>query len=242
MTAPSFVHLRLHTDFSLVDGVTRVKPLVQRCAELNMPAVAVTDDSNLFGLIKFYDAAIKAGVKPIAGADLWVEFEGIEQPTPVCVLVLNTKGYKNLTVLISRAWQHNQQGGKALVKAEWLAELNEGLILLSGGTHGALGRLLLGNKVDQAKQLASWCSEHFPNRFYLEVQRASRTGDEACLHATVALATELGLPIVATNDVRFISAEDFEAHEVRVCIHESFTLEDPRREKRYTEEQYLKSP
>lgn len=242
MTAPSFVHLRLHTDFSLVDGVTRIKPLVERCVELNMPAVAVTDDSNLFGLIKFYDAAIKAGVKPIAGADLWVEFDGLEQATPVGVLVLNTKGYKNLTVLISRAWQLNQQGGKALVKAEWLAELNEGLILLSGGTYGALGRLLLGNKFDQAKQLATWCSEYFPNRFYLEVQRASRAGDETCLHATVALAAELGLPIVATNDVRFISAEDFEAHEVRVCIHESFTLEDPRREKRYTEEQYLKSP
>src|SRR5690554_5819827 len=101
MTDPSFVHLRLHTDYSLVDGVIRVKPLVKRCAELNMPAVAVTDDSNLFGLIKFYDAAMKAGVKPIAGADLWVQFEGIEGATPVCVLVQNTKGYKNLTVLIS---------------------------------------------------------------------------------------------------------------------------------------------
>src|SRR5699024_3313003 len=135
----------LHTDYSLVDGVTRVKALVKRCAELNMPAVAVTDDSNLFGLIKFYSAATSSGLKPIAGADLWVEFEGQEKPTPVCALVQNQTGYKNLTLLISRAWQHNQKNDKALVKQEWLAELNEGIILLSGGTQGAIGQLLVAD-------------------------------------------------------------------------------------------------
>ncbi len=242
MATPQFVHLRLHTDYSLVDGIVRIKPLLARCVELGMPAVAVTDDSNLFGLIKFYDAAMKAGVKPIAGADLWVQFEAFDEPVPMSALVQNTQGYKNLTLLISRAWQQNQQNGKALVKEAWLAELNEGLILLSGGTFGPFGRLLLKGNMTQAQQLAQWCQQHFPQRFYLEVQRAGRPGDEECLHATVAFALEQQLPIVATNDVRFMQAEDFEAHEVRVCIHDGYTLEDPRRERRYSEEQYLKSP
>jgi len=242
MTTPSFIHLRVHTDYSLVDGVTRVKELAQRCTEFAMPAVAVTDDSNLFGLIKFYSSAIKAGLKPIAGADLWVQTEVLEQPAPLCALVLNEQGYKNLTVLISRAWQRNQKGGRAIVEQAWLAELNEGLLLLSAGAHGPVGQLLLTDKVAQADTLALWFAEHFPQRFYLEVQRASRAGDETALHLTVAQAQRLQLPIVATNDVRFLDKEDFEAHEVRVCIHESYTLEDPRRERRYTEEQYLKSP
>jgi len=242
MTEPSFIHLRVHTDYSLVDGIARVKALAQRCTEFGMPAVAVTDDSNLFGLIKFYGSAIKAGIKPIAGADLWMYCEQLEKPTPICALVMNEKGYKNLTLLISRAWQLNQQDGRALVKQEWLGELNEGLLLLSAGAHGPIGQLLLEGKEAQADELAQWFAHHFPDRFYLEVQRAGRPGDETALHLTVEQATRLQLPIVATNDVRFIEKEDFEAHEVRVCIHESFTLEDPRRERRYTEEQYFKSP
>jgi DNA polymerase III subunit alpha len=185
MSQPAFVHLRLHTDYSLVDGVVRVKALAKRCAKLGMPAVAVTDDSNLFGLIKFYKAAEGAGIKPIVGADLWLESRFIADPAPVCVLVRNELGYHNLVLLISRAWQHNQQRGKALIKREWLAELSDGLIVLSAARHGELGQLLLAEKIEDAEQLAAEFNQWFPDSFYLEVQRTSRPGDESCLHASV---------------------------------------------------------
>ncbi len=241
MSQPRFVHLRLHTDYSLSDGVVRVKELIKSCVEKSMPAVAVTDDSNLFSLIKFYKNAMGAGIKPIMGADLWVESTHLEAPARLSFLVQNEAGYQNLTLLISRAWQTNQDRGLALVKPEWLAELNEGLIVLSAATHGEIGQLLLAEKADLASQQASWLASLYGDRFYLEVQRTSRPGDEDCLHASVALASQLGLPVVATNDVRFIRREDFEAHEARVCIHDGNTLEDPRRPKKYSEQQYLKS-
>ena len=241
MSEPRFVHLRLHTDYSLLDGVVRVKELIKACGSQSMPAVAVTDDSNLFALIKFYKAAMGAGVKPIMGADLWVESTHLEEPAYLSFLALNEAGYQNLTLLISRAWQTNQDRGRALVKAEWLAELSEGLIVLSAASQGEIGQLLLAEKNDLAAQQASWLASLFGDRFYLEVQRTSRPGDEDCLHATVALAGQLGIPVVATNDVRFIRREDFEAHEARVCIHDGNTLDDPRRPKKYSEEQYLKS-
>ena len=241
MSQPEFVHLRLHTDYSLVDGVVRVKALVKHCAKLGMPAVAVTDDSNLFGLIKFYKAAEAAGIKPIAGADLWLESRFIEEPAPVCLLVCSEQGYRNLVLLISRAWQHNQQRGRALIKREWLEQLSDGLILLSAARHGELGQLLLADKFDDARELAEQFNHWFPQRFYLEVQRTSRPGDENCLHASVTLAEKLGLPLVATNDVRFLKVEDFDAHEARVCIHDGATIEDSRRPRRYSDQQYLKS-
>ena len=242
MSEPRFVHLRLHTDYSLVDGVVRVKALIGECQEQKIPAVAVTDENNLFALIKFYSGAISAGIKPVMGADLWVQADDPEdEPYYLCCLVQSEAGYRNLTLLISRAWQHNQQRGRALIKREWLLELNEGLILLSGARVGDIGRALLVDKFDVARERARQYQDCFGDRFYLEVQRTGRRGDENCLHATVALAAELGLPVVATNDVRFLKREDFEAHEARVCIHDGNTLEDPRRPRKYTEQQYLKS-
>lgn len=242
MTEPRFVHLRLHTDYSLVDGVVRVKELIKACGAQRMPAVAVTDENNLFALIKFYSGAMNAGLKPIMGADLWVQADDPEdEPCYVCCLVQNEEGYRNLTLLISRAWQSNQHRGRALIRREWLVELNEGLILLSGARVGDVGRLLLAGKTDQARERAADYQRAFGDRFYLEVQRTERPGDEDCLHASVALAAELGLPVVATNDVRFIRPEDFEAHEARVCIHDGNALDDPRRPRKYSEQQYLKS-
>jgi len=241
LSDPRFVHLRLHTDYSLVDGVVRVKELIKTCVNDQIPAVAVTDDSNLFALIKFYQNAMNAGIKPLMGADLWVQGTHIEEPACLSFLVLNEVGYQNLTLLISRAWQTNQDRGRALVKPEWVAELNEGLIVLSAASQGEVGQLLLAEKHEQAQQYASWLASVYGDRFYLEVQRTSRPGDEDCLHASVALAGQLGLPVVATNDVRFLRREDFEAHESRVCIHDGNTLDDPRRPKKYSEEQYLKS-
>ncbi len=242
MTDPRFVHLRVHTDYSLADGVVRVKELVKACVEQRMPAVAVTDENNLFALIKFYSGAMGAGVKPLMGADLWVQADDPEDaPYYLCCLVQNETGYRNLTLLISRAWQSNQHRGRAMIRREWLMELNEGLILLSAARAGDVGRLLVSDKTTEAAERAREYQQVFGDRFYLEVQRTERPGDEQCLHATVALAEALGIPVVATNDVRFIDRDDFEAHEARVCIHDGNTLDDPRRTRKYSEQQYLKT-
>ncbi|KAF0807251.1 DNA polymerase III subunit alpha [Alcanivorax sp. S71-1-4] len=241
MSTPAFIHLRVHTDYSLVDGVVRVKPLVKQCVSRQMPAVAVTDDSNLFCLIKFYKSAQGAGIKPIAGADIWLESTVLEEPARLCALVQNGTGYQNLTLLISRAWQHNQQRGRAVVRREWLDELHEGLIFLSAARQGEIGQLLLAGKQDEATEVAEGFRALCGDRFYIEVQRTSRPGDENCLHASVALASALDLPVVATNDVRFLRQEDFEAHEARVCIHDGAAIDDPRRPRKYSDQQYLKS-
>ncbi len=242
MSEPSFVHLRLHTEYSLSDGLVTVDALVPRLRELNMPAVAITDLCNFYGLIKFYKAVQGKGIKPIVGSDLWVcDGEDNSQPALLCVLAINHIGYRHLTQLISRAYQHGQSQGRAIVQRAWLSELNDGLIVLSGGRHGDVGLSLLHGHPEQARELLQCWMRDFPGRFYLEVQRTGRAGDEEYLHAAVALAVESTCPLVATNDVRFVARDEFEAHEVRVCINEGRTLDDPRRERRYSEEQYLKS-
>lgn len=237
-----FIHLRLHTEFSLSDGLVRIKPLIKAAGELGFPAVAVTDQSNLCSLVKFYNSAQGAGIKPISGADLWVTHsDPALEPVRLVLLSMNEKGYRNLTELISRSFLENQQHGKAIVKREWIQEKSQGLIALSGAREGDVGQAILnGNEALAGELLTEWM-EAFPGRYYLELHRTSRAGDEDCLHGSVALAEKYDCPVVATNDVMFINKEDFEAHEARVCIGESSTLDDPRRVKRYSEEQYLKT-
>ncbi len=237
----TFVHLRVHTEYSLIDSLVRVKPLVERVAEQGMPAVAVTDQCNFYGLVKFYKAATGSGVKPLFGADLLVR-EGEEAPTLISLLAASNTGYRNLTRLISRAYLEGQHLGIPQVERSWLAQAAEGIIALSGGRHGDVGHALVAGRHEQAaEQLASWMAI-YPDRFYLELQRSGRDNEDAYLHAAVELAARAGCPVVATNDVRFLSPDEFEAHEVRVCIHEGRTLDDPRRSRNYSEEQYLKSP
>ncbi len=242
MSSPRFVHLRLHTEYSLIDGLVTMDALVPRLLELQMPAVAITDLCNFYGLIKFYKAVQGKGIKPIVGSDVWLcAGDDTSHPTLLTLLAMDNNGYRNLTRLISRAYQEGQSQGRAIVQRAWLREANEGLLVLSGGRMGDVGAALLHNHPEQAREsLACWMRD-FPGRFYLELQRTGRAGDEDCLHATVQLAAETGCPVVATNDVRFLLRDEYEAHEVRVCITEGRTLDDPRRERRYCEEQYLKS-
>ena len=239
----SFVHLRVHSEFSLVDGLVRIKPLVKTLAGMNMPAVAITDQSNMCSLVKFYKAAMGAGIKPICGADLWLAGADADAPlSRICLLAMDGQGYRNLTELISRGWVEGQRGGLVVVQRDWIASASEGLIALSAAREGDIGMALLnGNEADAEALLRDWMGM-FPERFYVEVQRTGRPGDEDYLHAAVALADRLGAPLVATNDVRFISQSDFDAHETRVCIGEGWTLEDPRRPRLYSDQQYLKSP
>jgi len=238
-----FVHLRLHTEYSLVDGLVRIKPLVERVAALGMPAVAITDVSNFYGLVKMYKAAFSAGVQPIFGVDLLVyDSDDPDRAWPLCLLAMDRQGYRNLTLLISRAYTEGQRLGVPHVHKSWLGECAQGVIALSAGAHGEVGQALLGSKPElAAERLRQWMAL-YPGRFYLELHRTGREGDEVHVHAAVALAAELGCPVVATNDVRFLDASEFEAHEARVCIREGRTLDDPRRARLYTDQQYLRSP
>ena len=239
----TFVHLRLHSEYSLVDGLVRLKPLAAKVVELGMPAVALTDFNNFFGLVKFYKTMQSAGVKPIIGADLIVVDESGEgAPTQLVLLVSNNVGYKNLTNLISKAYQQGQRQGVPTIKHSWLPEYSDGLIALSGGRLGDIGvSLISGRKADAEASLRA-LMDIFPDRFYLELQRTGRAGEEDYIHAIVELAAEKNCPVVATNDVRFLSPDEFEAHEARVCIYEGRALDDPRRDRRYSQEQYLRSP
>ncbi|MEN9527984.1 MAG: hypothetical protein RLY56_1935, partial [Pseudomonadota bacterium] len=240
----AFVHLRLHTEYSLVDSVVRIPELVARVAELGMPAVAVTDEHNLFAMVKFYREALSKGVKPIIGVDLQIREPGERTPASrLTLLCMNDAGYRRLTRLVSRAYLEGQQRGAPRIDREWLTpESTEGLIALSGGREGDVGRALQQGKTAEARGLIEFWKGLFPDRYYLEVTRTGRDEDEALVASTVTLAIETALPIVATNDVRFLSPDDFESHEARVCIHEGALLADAARPRHYTREQYLRSP
>ncbi len=238
-----FVHLHLHTEFSLVDGSLRLKQLVERTREMGMPAVAITDQFNMFGLVKFYQAAVAAGIKPIAGADVLVG--NPEDPDHVSRLVLlcqNNDGYLNLCRLLSKGYQEGQHHGIPYLRREWVAHHATGLIALSSGREGDVGQALVNNHPNKARQFAQGWMKDFPGRFYLELQRTGREQESRYERHVLQLASELGLPVVASNDVRFLDREDFSAHEARVCIHDGRLLTDKRREVRYSEEQYFKSP
>ncbi len=237
-----FVHLRVHTEFSLVDGLVRVKPLMKALPSRGMSSVAITDHCNLFAVIKVYESALSAGIKPIIGSDLPChDPQHPEQVFPLVLLCMNAIGYKNLTCLVSKAYQEGQYQGQARVQNEWIETYSEGLIALSGGKTGDIGQALLANDLILAKNRAMYWQRLFPNRFYLEIQRTGRADEIRYNELLMTLADELQLPLVATNDVRFIDKEDFEAHEARVCIHEGYSLADPRRTKQYCEQQYLRS-
>ncbi|GAC1030428.1 DNA polymerase III subunit alpha [Pseudomonas sp. No.21] len=239
----AFVHLRLHSEYSLVDGLVRVKPLIKAVASAGMPAVAITDQSNMCSLVKFYKAAMGGGVKPICGADIWLASPYEDGPlTRMTLLVMNAKGYRNLTELVSRGWSEGQSNDLVIIQREWVKEAAEGLIALSGSKEGEIGMALLsGDQAGAEALLAEWQAV-FPDRFYLELQRTARVNDEEHVHAAVALADRCGAALVATNDVRFIKPGDFEAHETRVCIGEGRVLDDPRRPRTFSDQQYLKTP
>ncbi|CUS48690.1 DNA polymerase-3 subunit alpha [Idiomarinaceae bacterium HL-53] len=242
MTAPKFIHLHIHSDFSMVDGLQKVKPLCQHVAAHQMPAMALTDEMNLCGLVRYYQTARNLGVKPIVGADLRVIFEDWpEQPLRITALAMNAKGYKNLKILISEAYLRGHQYGHPCVDQAWLAEHHEGLIILSGAQHGDVGLAILRKNTAALARSIEFYQTYFRERFYLELIRTGRPGEAICVRESVALAQEHDLPVVATNDVVFAKPEDFDAHEIRVAIHDGYTLADPRRPKLYSEQQYLRS-
>ena len=242
MRRMAFVHLRTHSEFSIVDSTLRIDDATHAAAADRQVAMAITDLANTFGAVKFYRACRDRGIKPIIGADLWMQPEGADKaPTRLLVLVQDAQGYLNLCELLARAWTANVQRAQAWVRRSWFDELGKGLIALSGAAQGTVGTALTAGDGERARAAARELAAQFPGRFYLEVQRAGQPGQEALLRATVQLAAELGLPVVATHPVQFLSPEDFDAHEARVCIADGDTLSNPRRVKRFTREQYLRS-
>ena len=238
-----FVHLRLHTEYSLVDGIVRVPELMAAVSAAGMPAVALTDQSNLFAMVKFYKEALSAGVKPLIGVDAWIREAGERAPSRIVFLCQDLVGYRHLTQLVTRSFLEGQQRGAPMLERSWLqSDMLQGLIVLSGGADGDIGQAIGRGRDDEALRcLARW-QELCGDRFYLEVQRTGRAGEEAHAWAVLELAQERGVAAVATNDVRFIAKSDFDAHEARVCIHDGALLADPSRARRYSEEQYLKTP
>lgn len=238
---PGFVHLHLHTEYSLTDGIVRVKSLPQAVAKVGGSAVAITDQGNLFAMVKFYRAAIAAGVKPIIGADVWISGDD-KQASRLVLLCQNQTGYRNLTVLISRSYLEGQNTGVPIIKKSWLAQASSGLIALSGGCQGDIGLALLSKHKDLAEELLQEWLQFFPDRFYLELQRTEREHEGEYIEQAVKLAERFDVPVVATNDVRFLEQQDFEAHEARVCIYQGHVLADPRRPRQYSEQQFLRTP
>ena len=247
----NFVHLRTHTEFSVVDGTLRIDAAARAARADGQGALAITDLNNLFGAVKFYRACREQGVKPLIGVDVLMEPMaaagasshpgGDRLASRLLLLVQNNQGYLNLCELLARGWVRNAQRAQAWMKWEWLAELGGGLIVLSGADLGAVGMALLAGESERAQALAQRLAALFPGRFYLELQRAGLATNEAHVHAAVALAAHLQLPVVATHPVQFLQRDDFEAHEARVCVAEGETLANPKRSKRFSPEQHFKT-
>ena len=238
-----FIHLRQHTEFSVVDGTNRIGDVVAAAASDQQPALAITDLNNLFGTIKFYKTARKSGIKPVIGVEIFLEGLGQDATalSRMLLLVQNQQGYLNLSELLTRAWTQNIVKAQAVCKLAWLVELNAGLIALSGAQAGPVGQALLQGDAERASEIAMQLATLFPHRFYIELQRAGRADDEQHVVAAIQLAGRLKLPVVATHPVQFTHIDGYDAHEARVCISDGEILGNQRRVRKFTREQYFKS-
>ncbi len=240
----SFVHLRVHTEYSLVDSLVRVDALVDAVADRRMPACAITDQGNVSALVKFYKPALARGVKPIVGADVWIaESREDREPSRLTLLCQSQAGFKRLSALLTKSAVQGPIGGRNVLLKEWLEAAGlAGLIGLSGGQIGEVGKALAAGRGTRGAEALDYWQNLLPGRFYIELQRLGRVGEREYLARAVEAAAAHSVPVVATNDVCFLTRDDFEAHETRVCIAQGVTLDDPSRARTYREEQYLRSP
>lgn len=226
----------------MIDGLAKVGPICEAVAEAGMPALAITDQMNFCGLVRYYGKAHQLGLKPLIGCDFWVQADYPESEIfRLTALAMDNEGYQQITQLISKAYLRGNIKGKPVIDKDWLKEHNEGIILLSGSRQGDVGHALIKGHDSQLDVALDFYQQYFPDRYYLELVRTGRPQEETYLHKAVALAGETGLPVVATNEVVFLKEEDFDAHEIRVAIHDGYQLEDKRRPKKYSPQQYLRS-
>jgi len=242
MVEPRFIHLRIHSDYSMSDGLAKIESIIKKAAMFRMPALAITDFTNFFGLIKFYRLAHSFGIKPIIGVDLRIIYEN--EIAEITVLASNNVGYKNLKIIISKAYQCGYSSSVGpVIDRSLLIIHKEGLIIISGA-RGDIGKYLMFGNIKQVEKCISLYQKNFPESYYLEIIRTGRPDEDSYLHKAVELAISKGLPLVATNDVRFISKEDFDAHEIRLAIHGSYTINDSKRQQykyNYSDQQYMRS-
>lgn len=239
---PRFIHLRFHSEYSITDGIVRVDPMIHAIEKSGGVAVGICDLMNIFGGLRFYTHALAAGIKPILGCDLRIlNPKDLKKPFRMGVLCMNHEGYHSLCVLLTKAFLTKSDAARGLIDPSWFENGGtEGLIALTGGAQGELGQLLLAKRFAQAVECGERLKRLFPGRLYVELQRAGRPSDELATARLANYAVEQDLPVVATHPIQFLSREDFEAHEVRCAIAEGYTLQDPRRSRLFTEEQYLK--
>ena len=241
----SFVHLSVHSEFSLHDSLVRIKPLMKTVAGHSMPAIAVTDDSNMFCAIKSYNAAMGNGVKPIIGAQVLIQSPRLGSST-MTLLCKNNTGYRTLTEILSRAYDEAPRDSekRPIIPLQWFDGKGSGLIALSGGREGEIGRLLLSKRGEQAFDALNNYRDIFGEDYYLELQRIGHAADDRYVRDAVELAIESDTPVVATNAVRFMKPEDFTSHEIRLAISQGRQVRALREDMTApcTKHQYLKSP
>ena len=237
-----FVHLHVHTEYSLVDGLLRVGDYVGALVDKGMASAAVTELHNVFSMVKFYRKCLDLGVKPIIGTEInLADKHGDDKHHRLVLLCQNNNGFRNLAELVTRSFTHGQARGAPVIQREWLNHHSADLIALSGSRNGVIGQSIMHNQIENAREQLAYFRDLFPDRFYLELQRTGRQGEDIYIGEVIELATEFDMPVVATNDVRFLTPDDFAAHEARVCIHNGYTLNDPKRPRLYSNEQYLKT-
>ncbi|HYP66852.1 MAG TPA: DNA polymerase III subunit alpha [Thiobacillaceae bacterium] len=243
MAEPGFIHLRLHSEYSVTDGLVRIDEAVAKARDSRMPALALTDLSNVFGWVKYYQAARSKGIKPIFGCDVWVSnVTDRNRPFRALLLVQDRGGYRRLCALLSRAYRENMYRGRAEIDPQWFLEGTGGLLALAGGFQSGVAQALLAGNQAAARKQAEFWSDVFPQRYYLELQRYGLPETELLIDRLLEIGAELEIPTVATHPIQFLNAEDHKAHEARVCIAEGYLLADSRRPKLFTPDQYFKTP
>ena len=237
----SFIHLHLHTEYSLVDGLIKITDLASTAANMNMPAISITEKNNVFSAIKFYRAMHDQGIKPLIGADLNLVTEKKDEYSNILLFCQHIDGYKNLSKLITKSYTEGQYLGNPTIHFDWLKKYNDGLIVIDCADNGNFTKIFTSNdNLNRNKTIENLLSL-FPNRYYLELQRIGRKDEGLLVSNTLDYSEKFNIPVVATNNVRFLEETDFEAHDARVCINQHFTLDDPRRPREYTNQQYVRS-
>ncbi|MFC3194326.1 DNA polymerase III subunit alpha [Marinicella sediminis] len=240
--AQPFVHLNVHTEYAIVDSTIRIPQLIQKIKELGMPAVAITDMNNVFATVKFFNAALKAGIKPIIGADIWVEDpDDPELVYELTLLCQDRTGFLNLSQIISHAQYNRNAAHQPRVNQEFIFQHHEGLIVLADSLHSDIGHHIANDKLEMALDAMLGWKAVFGDRYYVAIARIGREHEEGIHSAAIYMAAHQQVPLVATGRCRFLEAEDFNAHEARICINRGYVLADPKRPKEYTQQQYVQS-
>ena len=236
-----FSHLRVSSEYSISQGLLTIDQIVESASKNSIPSVALTDKSNMFGLVKFFNKCEAAGIKPISGASIRLVFENDENSHELLCLAKTNEGHKNLMKVISNA-HNNNAFSIPVISFNDLVELKDDIVAISGGKESHIFEYLKRDNVSDANKVIDKFTKYFKDDFVIEVQRTNRPDEAEYFNKILPLAVNKGIPLVATNDVLFANQDDYEVHETKVCINTSKTVNDPNREKNFSEQQYFKSP